>query len=176
MALRAFPPGGTADPVIGCSIDPTPGGPGGHAAVPAQRLGFQRGHDRASRSSSSTGLRSSLGLQNVSVNGVSPKTHFAQVLVEADYRMKLIGIGLEQPPVRMISYVDRANPAPGQPATPCSAGSSCPTTSASASSEDGLAMELVGDGVKLVGEDELVAAGGQRQARRARRTSPARRS
>jgi hypothetical protein len=29
-------------------------------------------------------------------------------------------------------------------------------------SEDGLAMELVGDGVKLVGEDEMVAEGGKR--------------
>ena len=47
-----------------------------------------------------------------------PKTHFAQVLVEADYRMKLIGIGLEQPPVRMVSYVDRANPAAGRAQRP----------------------------------------------------------
>jgi hypothetical protein len=31
-------------------------------------------------------------------------------------------------------------------------------------SEDGLAMQLVGDGVKLVGEDELVSGGGARQA------------
>jgi len=30
-------------------------------------------------------------------------------------------------------------------------------------SEDGLAVELVGDGVKLVGEDELVSAAGQRR-------------
>jgi len=37
-------------------------------------------------------------------------THFAAVLVEADYRMKLIGIGLERPPVRLVSYVDRASP------------------------------------------------------------------
>ena len=31
-------------------------------------------------------------------------------MVEADYRMKLIGIGLEKPPVRLVSYVDRAKP------------------------------------------------------------------
>ena len=67
----------------------------------------------------------------ITVNGVSPKTHFAQVMVEADYRMKLIGIGLETPPVRLVSYVDRAKPSESA-ATPCSAGSSCPTTSASA--------------------------------------------
>ena len=49
-------------------------------------------------------------MQMITVGGVSAKTHFAQVLVEADYRMKLIGIGLEQPPVRLKSYVARANP------------------------------------------------------------------
>lgn len=41
------------------------------------------------------GLKENLGLQVVSIDGISPQTHFAQVLVEADYRMKLIGIGLE---------------------------------------------------------------------------------
>ena len=43
--------------------------------------------------------------------GVSPDTHFAQVLVEADYRMKLIGIGLEDPPVKMTTFIDKATPA-----------------------------------------------------------------
>jgi hypothetical protein len=39
-----------------------------------------------------------------------PRDYLRHILVEADYRMKLIGIGLEQPPVRMASYVDRASP------------------------------------------------------------------
>ena len=42
------------------------------------------------------GMRNSKGLQSISVNGISPKTHFATVMVEADYRMKLIGIGLRE--------------------------------------------------------------------------------
>ncbi len=49
-------------------------------------------------------------MQIITVGGISPKTHFAQVMVEADYRMKLIGIGLEVPPVHLTSYVARANP------------------------------------------------------------------
>ena len=36
-------------------------------------------------------------------------------------------------------------------------------------SEDNLAMELVGDGVKLVGEDEVVSGSGQRHAATGRR-------
>ena len=35
-------------------------------------------------------------------------THFAQVMVEVDYRMKQIGIGLQSPPVRIPSYVSVA--------------------------------------------------------------------
>ena len=42
-----------------------------------------------------TNLQNSLGQQRITVNGVSPKSHFAQVMVEADYRMKLIGTGLK---------------------------------------------------------------------------------
>jgi hypothetical protein len=108
------------------------------------------------------GLRTSLGLQTVSVDGVAADTHFAQVMVEADYRMKLIGIGLERPPVRMVSFVDRARPA----AVSRSAlfrWYFMPDYSCVRVSEDALAMELVGDGVKLVGEDELVSGGGTRQ-------------
>ena len=71
--------------------------------------------------------RESLGLQNVTVHGVSPRTHFAQVLVEADYRMKLT-YRLESPR-RMVAFVDQVRPTQVS-AMPCSAGSSCPTISA----------------------------------------------
>ena len=103
-------------------------------------------------------------MQTVSVDGVSPKTHFAQVMVEADYRMKLIGIGLERPPVRLVSYVDRANPAAGF-RNALHRWFFVPDYQCVRVSEDSLAMELVGDGVKLVGEDEVghtAAASGMR--------------
>ncbi len=81
-------------------------------------------------------------------------------MVEADYRMKLIGIGLEQPPVKLASYVDRA-----------SSGSRnamqrwyfMPDYQCVRTNDDATAMELVGDGVKLVGDDEVVGADGQRK-------------
>ena len=43
------------------------------------------------------GLQQALGIEKVSVLGIPATTHFAQILVEADYRMKLIGIELEPP-------------------------------------------------------------------------------
>ncbi len=54
-------------------------------------------------------LRTLLGRQDIQIFGdLDPQTRVARVLVEADYRMKLIGIGVEKPPVNMVSYVDRA--------------------------------------------------------------------
>ena len=160
VALRAFPPGAESTRLIGCSIDPTQEGLAemqrfllshGSYATPAQTQYLVHN------------LRTALGPQDISINGVPPDTHFAQVLVEADYRMKLIGIGLEQPPVRMVSFVDRVNPA-AVSRNALFRWYFVPDYQCVRQSEDGLAMELVGDGVKLVGEDELVTAGGQRQA------------
>jgi hypothetical protein len=148
--------------MIGCSIDPTPEG----LAAMQQFLrsvgsSFAAGQEQAIAPRIVQGLRSSLGMQNVTVNGVSAKTHFAQVLVEADYRMKLIGIGLEQPPIRMVSFVDRVNPSQVS-RNALFRWFFIPDYNCVRVSEDGLAMELVGDGVKLVGEDEMVAEGGRR--------------
>lgn len=160
VALRAFPPGGHGSRAIGCSIDPTQEGLAG-----LQR--FLRAVGSYATPADTPyiihGLKTSLGLQTVSINGVPPDTHFAQILVEADYRMKLIGIGLERPPVRMVSFVDRASP------TQVSQNALVrwyfvPDYQCVRVSEDGLAMELVGDGVKLVGADELVTSDGIRRA------------
>ncbi|HND52116.1 MAG TPA: DUF1598 domain-containing protein, partial [Pirellulaceae bacterium] len=109
------------------------------------------------------GLRESLGEQVVSIRGVSPQTHFAQVLVEADYRMKLIGIGLENPPVKIDSYVSRANPK-DVARNAMERWYFTPNYECVKVSPDKLAMELVGDGVKLIGENERVTAEGGRQA------------
>jgi hypothetical protein len=107
-------------------------------------------------------LRDALGLQNVTVNGVSPKTHFAKVLVEADYKMKLIGIGMDTKPVaKMVSYVDVANPA-AVSRNALKRWFFVPNYECVRVADDNTAMELVGDGVKLVGEDEVVSGDGNR--------------
>ncbi len=160
VALRAFPPGKQPTRLIGCSIDPTEEGLAamqqflrtwGSRAVPQQTMQIVEG------------LQTSLGAHTVSISGIAPNTRFAQVLVEADYRMKLIGIGLEQPPIRMVSYVDRASPAQVS-RNALERWFFVPDYECVRVSEDKLAAELVGDGVKLVGEGELVTAEGKRQA------------
>lgn len=164
VALRAFPPGKEPTEMIGCSIDPTPEGLQAMQAYLKSVPGvFMAGQQQAVAGRLTEGLRNSLGLQKIRINGVSPQTHFAQVLVEADYRMKLIGIGLEQPPVKMVSFVDTVRP--GQVSrNALFRWYFVPDYQCVRLTEDHLAMELVGDGVKLIGEDEMVAGGGQRQA------------
>ncbi len=163
VALRAFPPSGSTTRLIGCSIDPTKEG-----LAAMQRFLRSIGSSANPNDPQRTqfiveGLQSNLGLQTVTVNGVSAKTHFAEVMVEADYRMKLIGIGLEKPPVKLVSWVDRANAAQIS-RNALARWFFTPDYQCLRTSADGAAMELVGDGVKVIGEDELVAASGQRAA------------
>src|SRR5262249_31554470 len=50
-------------------------------------------------------LRDHMGRQKIDVYGLDPGTRAARVLVEADYRMKLVGIGLEDGGLGVPSYL-----------------------------------------------------------------------
>jgi hypothetical protein len=106
------------------------------------------------------GLRNSLGMQNIRIAGVAPNTHFAQVLLECDYRMKLIGIGVEKPPVKIATYVDRATPSSNRSAL--QRWFFIPDYNCARVATDDLGLELVGDVVKLVSENQVVNEDGSR--------------
>ncbi len=82
---------------IGCSIDPRP-----------ERLNnlnrwLQQNSTATTRSAAARRfptMAQILGEQDVRIWGVPNDSHFAQVLIEADYRMKLIAMGKENPRVR----------------------------------------------------------------------------
>jgi hypothetical protein len=158
-ALRAYAPGAKPTTQISCSIDPT-------------QEGLQRMQDvlKDARANAGPGdmpqvytaMKQALGPQNISIRGINAATHFAQVLVEADYRMKLIGIGLERPPVRGFQvWIDRVNSA-AVAKNALQRWYFMPDYECVKVSHDDLAMELLGQGVKLVNEDELVARDGTR--------------
>lgn len=113
VALRALWPGQRVAQTIGCSIDPAP------EALKRLRE-FQRTVPRAVADRDQPavaawihgGLQTALGEGNVRVFGVSAATHFARVLVEADYRMKLIAIDLEPPPVPLRTFLGSLQSAP----------------------------------------------------------------
>jgi len=158
VALRAFPPQSKTNPLVYCSIDATPEG--------LQRMqqflsSIGRQIQPGDEQYIVRGLRESLGQQVITMGGISSKTHFAQVMVEADYRMKQIGLGLDPPPARIRSYLSLANFAS------IARNAMCrwwfvPDYQRIKMSADGNAAELIGNGVKLVGEDELVTRDGSR--------------
>jgi len=160
VALRLYAPGEQELPVIGCSIDPTQEG------LSRMREFLVEAHRHAQPTAQFAeyvvdGLRTNMGLQTVSILGVPGETHFAHVMVEADYRMKLIGIGLEKPPIRLASYVDKA--IPSQVArNALQRWYFTPNYECVKVTDDGMAMHLVGEGVKLIGEDEFVGGDGRR--------------
>ncbi|TWU59014.1 hypothetical protein Poly51_17990 [Rubripirellula tenax] len=157
-AMRAYAPGQKATSVISVSIDPTTEG----LQAMQNFLSSVRGRVQPSDANRlAMGLKNNLGLQTVTFQGIPTDTHFARVLVEADYRMKLVGIGLEKLPVRLQSYVDRASPA-SVAANAMERWYFQPNYDGVAVSEDGLAMKIKERGVQLVGANERVAAGGQR--------------
>ncbi|MFO0012122.1 MAG: DUF1598 domain-containing protein [Planctomycetota bacterium] len=157
VALRAYAPGNGGTNVIGCSIDPTKEG--------LQRM--QRFHSQFEGQAATvnvqmltSGMKQALGYQKVSVRGVPADTHFAQVLVEADYRMKLIGIGLEDPIIPMKPWIERTQP--GANANALQRWYFEADYSKVATNEEGTALHLQGQGVKLTGEKEFVSKKGDR--------------
>lgn len=169
-ALRAFSPDSPPTNRISVSIDPTPEGLAQMQKFMASLGGQARpGQERMI----TNGMKKSMGMQNVTLRGVPESTNFARVLVEADYRMKLIGIGLERVNAPLVSYTERS------PANAASANSLqrwyfVPNYAGVAVSEDGYALQLNDRGVKLIGESELVdSSGGRASTQRANPASDA---
>jgi hypothetical protein len=158
VALRAYAPRQKARPFIGCTIDPSPAGL-------AKFLEFQKQIPRSvptdareqAAESIATGIRESLGMANVRIFGVPANTHFAQVLVEADYRMKLIGVGLEQPPVPMTTFASAIG---GARQGTLERWWFTPNYDCVRITDDGLGMALIGNGVQLQGEDKTIGPDG----------------
>lgn len=91
VALRATdgPEGGA----ISCSIDPTPEGLSRLQALAARRRG------RVVNASALTAFERALGPQTITITGVPAGSHFARVMAAADYQMKRLAMGLEEPPI-----------------------------------------------------------------------------
>ena len=155
VVLRAFPNDGTGVSEIGCSIDPTQQGL-------AKMQAYVKAISRRPPSAQviAAGLKKSLGKQKVTIQGIPANTRFARVMVEADYRMKLIGIGLEKPAVAIKSYLALAKPR--------SSGNGMarwyftPQYDSVRMSGDRRVVHFGSTGARLIGEAELVSSDGQR--------------
>lgn len=146
---------------ITVSIDPTEEG--------TQRLNRLlsklRGRD-AVTPAVQTAMKNEFGPQQVTITGVPASSHFARVLVAADYRMKRIAMKLDRSPVKELpSYIDMI-----RNMSTSAINSSTPrwwlacNYQPLAAADDGLAWELRGPGVKAMTEDEKVSPEGKRTA------------
>ncbi|MBI2481612.1 MAG: DUF1598 domain-containing protein [Planctomycetia bacterium] len=110
------------------------------------------------------GIRTRLGRQDISVFGIDARTRTAQVLVEADYRMKLVGMGLEPGTLGVTSYLDSIEvPAGGSPpATTVLRWWFTLNYEAVRSTKAADAFALRGSGVKVLSENELLTERGER--------------
>jgi len=149
---------GAANGGISCSIDPT-----------AEGLTRLRGHVAKLRTignprQTAAGIENALGMQQISVTGVPATTHFARVLVAADYRMKRIAMNFEASPVGGLPSFLAMMKATGR-----GMGNMLPRWWLEPNyqpllrSPDALAWELRDAGVKAMTEEDFLTATGNRR-------------
>ncbi len=109
-------------------------------------------------------LREQLGQQEISVFGIDPRTRAARVLVAADYHMKLIGMGLAEGTVGVKSYLDTVTLEDDgtPPAMDVLRWWFTLNYKGVRATESRNAFELVGPGVRVLSENELLDERGVR--------------
>ncbi|MFN3149290.1 DUF1598 domain-containing protein [Bremerella sp.] len=110
------------------------------------------------------GLRSAVGKQDITVHGISPDTRVGQIIVEADYHMKRIGMGLEDGTAGVPSYLEMVTIPPGGSPPPMDVlrwWFTLDYRNISVTKERN-AFALQGPGVKVLSENEHLDAQGQR--------------
>ncbi len=154
VALRSVPNGS----VIGCSIDPTEEGVARfnrfvqQNSRPATPAVIQR-RFRA--------MSEAMGMQKVSIFGVPHDTQLARLLVEADYRMKMISMGLERPRLKGFrSHLEMI----GAGKNTLQRWWFTPLYDAFQQSEDGNAFQFSGQRVQLMSQEEKADSDGRRSA------------
>lgn len=134
---------------ISCSIDPTEEGTRKLRQFVKQQTRFSpRVLD---------GMERSLGPQQITVTGVPETSHFARVLVAADYRMKRIAMQMDESPLETVpSFLQMLAASRTKLTNMMPRWWLACDYDPLARSDDGLAWELRGRGVKVMTEDDLV--------------------
>ncbi len=109
-------------------------------------------------------LRDTVGKQDIEIFGVDGASRLAEVLVEADYHMKLIGMGLVEGVEGVESYLNSIHLRTGEqpPAMSVLRWWFTLNYDGIARSDANDAYELVGQGVRVLSENEMLAQQGQR--------------
>lgn len=109
-------------------------------------------------------LRDLMGQQDITVHGIDARTHAGQVIVEADYRMKLLGMGLEETITEVPSYLDRVKIGDDGSVPPMDVVRWWFTMNYDGivASPEGDIFELKGQAVKVLSESEFLNDQGER--------------
>jgi hypothetical protein len=143
---------------ISCSIDPT-----------ADGLSRLRSHVSTLKTignprTTAAGIEEALGVQQISVTGVPADSHFARVLVSADYRMKRIAMAFEPAPVRGLpSFLSMMTVSGSGMSNMLPRWWLEPKYEPILRDGAGLAWELRGAGVKTMTEEDYITATGGKE-------------
>ena len=114
--------------------------------------------------STKAAIEQTLGPQTISITGVPTTSHFAQVLVAADYRMKRLAMGLDHSPIRGFpSYLAMLRVGATGMSNMTPRWWLVPAFEPVERDPDGLAWQLQLNSVKVMTEEMFFAADGSRQ-------------
>jgi hypothetical protein len=146
---------------ISCSIDPTPEGLQRVNQLPPAPPATNGAQSAAARGKQ---IEEALGFQTISVTGIPDTSHFARVIVAADFRMKRLAMDFEPAPVGgMPSFLDLAKSRRGGMNNMMPRWWLAPKYEPIRRDQEGLAWELRGQGVQCQTEQEFLNDAGQKQ-------------
>src|SRR4051812_22694405 len=142
---------------ISCSIDPTPEGL--QRIRQLGRLSSRNGPELAGKQ-----MEEAVGPQKITVTGVPETSHFARVIVAADFRMKRLAMNFEPARVDgMPSFLEMMKRGHSGQNNVMPRWWMAPNYEPLRRDNDGLAWELKGQGVKCMTEQEFLNNEGQKQ-------------
>ncbi|MBN2217377.1 MAG: DUF1598 domain-containing protein [Pirellulales bacterium] len=146
------------DEVITCSIDPQPEG------ITRLRQYLSTLETMGNPAQTQTTIEKVLGPQKITVTVVPDTSHFARVMVAADYRMKRLGMHLDRSPVTGLpSFLEMLKSSGGKVGNMLPRWWLEPRYESVMQSPDGLAWELRGASVRAMSEADYVNAAGHRE-------------
>jgi len=138
---------------VSCSIDPTAEG--------RRRYREFMSNQRSFRPSVLDGIAKALGQQQITLSGIPDSSHYARVLVAADFHMKSIAMQLADSPVpELDSYLAMMKKSRVTPTNIMPRWWLASDYEPLAKSDDGLAWEIRGQGVKAMTENEVIQTDG----------------
>jgi len=143
---------------ISCSIDPTAGG-----IARFQELFRTINTAPSDVEPLLAAIEQAMGPQTITVSGVPATSHFARVLVAADYRMKRMAMAFEPAPIAGLPNYLQMIKTTGRAPAALPRWWLAPDYAALVTDPQGLSWELPRSGVKAMSEDAFVTANGQKQ-------------